>query len=78
MTVLPKKTRLIDIAQKLGVSKVTVAAALSANPNGTVRIGDTGVKDTGDDDGKCNYDGKNEAHDHGFCLFRFAKLASNV
>ena len=34
MSALPKKTRLIDIAQKLGVSKVTVAAALSANPNG--------------------------------------------
>ena len=40
MSALPKKTRLIDIAQKLGVSKVTVAAALSANPNGTVRIGE--------------------------------------
>jgi len=35
-----KKTRLIDIAQKLGVSKVAVAAALSSNTNGTVRVGE--------------------------------------
>lgn len=35
-----KKARLIDIAQKLGVSKVAVAAALSGNPNGTVRVGE--------------------------------------
>ena len=35
-----KKTRLIDIARKLGVSKVTVAAALSTGRGGTVRVGE--------------------------------------